>query len=332
VRFVRVTLCLTIIGLCAACANVPPQQTSASRRVSPDYTATGTLQEARAYVYGNVTLLEFGSSSPFSVTIRDANGTSLAYEKIGRHYRLARIVDDFTVWANGQSVTFNAPKVTRIFSAPQPTDVTIQPIRPTARFETEISEPAAPTTAPEDASIIELLKLARDQLAQARRLFDEGSKNPSVTGRELFDVNQHLDKIKTNMMTAATATIRVSFPTGGSTFRPDSKISSILAASGKAAERIVIRGRTDSRIAGPADPAIALDRAMAARAFLIRHGVSPHRIRVFSKADGNFSVPNVTPEGRSINRRVEIEVTNPRIAALIDQDHTQFSTARPSSR
>jgi len=320
VKPARIILCLTIIGLCSACAYVPPQQTSI-RRVSPDYTATGGLEDARAYVYGNVTVLEIGSSSHFSVSIRDETGATVAYEKMGRYYRLTRIVDNFTVWANGQSVTFSAPMTTRIFSAPKTAAASMadDPIPVVDQLDT--SEPETPTISPDDEAIAALIQLAKNQLAQARRLFNETSKNPKVTGQELFDVDQHLKKIEDKLLTAATATIRVSFPTSSTSFRPEAEISTVLIASGKAADRINIRGRTDARVAGPADPRIALGRAMMARKFLINQGIPPDKIRVFYKADGSFSAPNITQEGRTMNRRVEIEIIDPRIADLRQRLH-----------
>jgi len=319
VRLTRILLCLLAVGLCAACAYVPPQQTSI-RRVSHDYTATGGLEDARAYVYGNVTLLEFDRVSPFSVIIRDEAGAAVAYEKMGRYYRLARILDKFTVWANGHSATFVAPMTTRIFSAPEKTTIAVNvqddPVH--AIDQTNATESEAEGVSPEDEAITALIRLSKDQLAQARRLFDATSKNPKATGQELFDVNQYLNKVEANLLTAATATVRVSFPTGSTTFRPDTETTTTLITVGKSAEKIIIRGRTDARVAGPADPGIAFGRAMAARKFFIEKGINPEKIKVFSKADGAFHVPNIGQESRMMNRRVEIEIFNPRIAELIN--------------
>jgi len=283
------------------------------RRVSPDYTATGELENARAYVYGNVTLLEFESSPPLSVIIRDETGEMVAYERIGWYYRLDRIVDNFTVWAYGQSVTFSATMTTRIFSTPKTANVGAPEDLIQSVGQVDAIESEKPAVSPDNEALIALLRLSKNQLAQARRLFDEASKNPKVTGQELFDVSQHLKKIGDNLLTAATATVRVNFPTGSTVFRPEDEISTVLIASGRTAEKINIRGRTDARVAGPADPGIALGRAMMARKFLIDHGINPQKIRIFSKADKGFSAPNVTQEGRAMNRRVDIEIIDSRI-------------------
>lgn len=152
-----------------------------------------------------------------------------------------------------------------------------------------------------------------------RRLLEQASTNPKATGQELFDVNARLDEIEARMVTAAAAIVKVSFPTGSTAFNPSPEVAEVLIASGKAADRVNVRGRTDSRIAGSLDAKIALGRAMAARKFLVDHGVSADKIRVFSQADGDFAAPNVTKEGRALNRRVEIEFVNARIAELKGQ-------------
>ncbi len=311
----RIALYLAAAGLFSACAYVPPTETAA-RRVSPDYMATGGIEDARAYVYGSVTLLEFGNSTPALLTIRDESGASVDYERVGRYYRLARVVDSFTVWANGQSVTFTAPMTTRIFSTPTAAAPALVPELAQAADVVKVARVEAPTAQPGDADVAALLKLCESQLAEVRRLLDEGSKNPKATGQELFDVHARLDEIEARMLTAAAAIVKVSFPTGGTAFKPSPKVAEVLIASGKAADSINVHGRTDARVAGPADARIALARAMAARKFLVDHGVSPEKIKVFSQADGSFAAPNVTKEGRAINRRVEIEFINARIAEL----------------
>ena len=308
----RLALCVAAAGLFSACAYVPPKE-DAARRVSPDYMATGGVEDARAYVYGSVTLLEFGNSAPPFVTMRDASGEAVEYERVGRYYRLTRVLDNFTVWANGQSVTFSAPMTTRIFSAP------IAAGEAKAPEVVKVAALEVPASKPGDEDVAALLKLCESQLADVRRLLEQASSNPKATGQELFDVNARLDEIEARMVTAAAAIVKVSFPTGSTAFNPSPEVAEVLIASGKAADRVNVRGRTDSRVAGPLDAKIALGRAMATRKFLVDHGVSADKIRVFSQADGDFAAPNVTKEGRALNRRVEIEFVNARIAELKGQ-------------
>jgi outer membrane protein OmpA-like peptidoglycan-associated protein len=83
---------------------------------------------------------------------------------------------------------------------------------------------------------------------------------------------------------------------------------SVLVAEAKTAPLVVLRGRTDSLADNPADARIARQRAMAVRDVLIAAGVATDRIRVTWQPAGDFVTEDRTPDGRSRNRRVEIEV------------------------
>lgn len=294
----RIAILLIAGCVFSACAYIPPQEAIA-RRVSPDYTATGSNENARAYLYGNRTVLEF-DGSPVFLSIKDETGAAVDYEKVGAYYRLPRRLDTFTVWANGSSVTFSAVATTRVFSAPTQSPAAIE----------------AQRESPADAQLAELLKLSQKQIAEARRVLDATGKNPSATGAELFEVSQRLDEIETRLKTASTATLRVSFPTAGTVFKLGARQATILINAAKWAERIKVSGYTDSPIASPMDAKVALGRALAARNFLVKNGVSSDKITISSQPEGAFVAPNITKEGRALNRRVEIEVMNARIAAL----------------
>lgn len=313
----RIALYLAVAGVFSACAYVPPKEGPA-RRVSPDYTATGEVEDARAFLYGNITLLEFDTAPAF-LAVRDEKGGSVSYERVGRYYRLPRVLDNFTVWVNGRSVTFSAPMSTRVFSAP----IAKAPSQaPDASNGPEVVKVAAAEVAPVkpgDEDVAALLKLSEAQLAEVRHLLDQANKNPKSTGQELFDVNRRLDEIEARMVTAAAAIVQVSFPTGSTAFKPSTEVAEVLIAAGKAADQVNVRGRTDAKVAGTLDAKIALGRALAARKFLVDHGISADKIKVFSQADGDFAAPNNTKQGRALNRRVEIEFVNARIAELKGQ-------------
>lgn len=83
---------------------------------------------------------------------------------------------------------------------------------------------------------------------------------------------------------------------------------SALVAEAKAAPLVVLRGRTDSLADNPADARIARQRAMAVRDVLVAAGVATDRIRVTWQPAGDLITEDRTPDGRSRNRRVEIEV------------------------
>lgn len=225
----RIALMLSSGTLISACAYIPPHE-GIARRVSPDYTAIGSVEQARASIYGNRTILEI-EGMPLFLAIKDKAGNKVDYEQIGRYYRFDRRLDHFTAWVNGRAVTFSVAPTIRVFSSSLP--------------------PLAINVYP--------------------------------------------------------PVVHVTFPTGSIEFKPKPEVAKTIAEQAKVAKQIIVRGRTDSRVAGSFDGPMALGRALAARNFLIAHGVSPEKIRVFSKAAGDFVAPNDTPEGRAVNRRVEIE-------------------------
>lgn len=307
----RIALCLAVAGAFSACAYIPPNE-GPSRRVSPDYTATGEVEDARAFVYGKITLLEFDTTPAF-LAVRDEKGESVSHERVGRYYRLPRVLNNFTVWANGRSVTFSAPMNTRVFSAPT---IKLPAKSPEA---VKVAAEAAPRVTPGDDDLAALLNLSKVQLSEVRRLLDQADKNPKSTGQELFDANQRLNDIDARMVSAAAAVVQVSFPTSSTAFKPSAEVAEILISAGRAADVVNVRGRTDSKRAGRLDAQIALGRALAARKFLVDHGVSADKIKIVSQPDGDFAAPNNTKEGRALNRRVEFEFVNPRIPELKGQ-------------
>lgn len=307
----RLALALAVSAILSACAYVPLNQ-AAARRVSPDYTASGSIEDARAYVYGDHTVIEFDKAEPAFLLVRDQTGESVKVEKVGRLYRLDRRLDSFTLWLNGSSATFTAAVVTRVFSAPVAAPVVAEP-------EPVKAAPEVTKAAPDDVDVAALLKLSEKQLEEVRQVLAAANKNPKATGAELYAVNARLDEIEARLVTAAAAIVRVSFPTASTDFKPSADVARVLIASAKDAQTINVRGHTDARIAGPADAKIALGRALAARKFLVDNGIDGKKINVFSTAAGDFTAPNLTNEGRAANRRVEVEFVNSRIADLKGQ-------------
>lgn len=303
----RISLVLAAGALLTACVYLPPADTPA-RRVSPDYTATGDVMDARAYLYGKRTVLEFKNAPAFLV-VKDENGASVEYEKVGQHYRLTRKLDHFTAWVNGRAVTFSFVKPVPV-AAPAPTPE-VAPV--------QVSQLEIPVQSPDDPDLSALLKLTDKQLKEVQQVIEAAGQNPHVTGEELFAVKARLDEIQARLAAASSAVVHIRFATGNTKFKPNPDVAKVLLAAAKVADQINIRGRTDARVAGPADPGIALGRAMAARKFLVANGIDPDKINVFSKADGDFVAPNQTRGGKALNRRVEIEVVHDRIAVLHEE-------------
>lgn len=317
-KLTRIALLLATSAFVSACAYVPPKE-GAARRVSPDYTATGAVDSARAYFYGKRTLLEFDGTPGF-LAVRDENGVSVDYERVGQYYRLNRRLDNFTVWVNGRSVTFTAVKepkpIAATSTAPAAAPVAAQYSPPPVALSPVRLASADQQPREGDAELHTLLKLAQSQLEAIKKEITAAGNNPTATGAELFAVQARLDEIEARLSTASAVLVQVTFPTNGTAFKPSPAVSTTLIASAKAADQINIRGRTDSRGAGPIDEKVALGRAMSAKSYLVAHGVDGNKIKVQSQGAGDYAAPNMTKAGRALNRRVEIEIVNARIAEL----------------
>lgn len=97
-------------------------------------------------------------------------------------------------------------------------------------------------------------------------------------------------------------------------FEPNEATAQMLRAGVRGAEHIDVTGHTDSNVVNPSDRVIANLRAEKARIWLINNGAEPQRISTHWFSAGQFLSENVTPEGRSLNRRVEIDVRNPTLS------------------
>ncbi len=109
--------------------------------------------------------------------------------------------------------------------------------------------------------------------------------------------------------------IRVFHPFARTEFEPDAQVAEALRTHARAADQIEVRGHTDSNVVNPVDKMIAIERAERARNWLISNGVEASKIRTKYFTAGNFLTENRTPDGRSLNRRVEVETRIQQLAA-----------------
>lgn len=84
------------------------------------------------------------------------------------------------------------------------------------------------------------------------------------------------------------------------------------------AERVFIRGRTDSTGTAAGNRALAIARAATVRAAFVSGGVDPRKLKV-SYCVTCFVASNDTEAGRSANRRVEVELVMPTQAVAISK-------------
>ena len=88
----------------------------------------------------------------------------------------------------------------------------------------------------------------------------------------------------------------------------DEDLLAALGDAARAANRIYLHGHTDAYVASESGTELAIRRAVEVRKLLISLHVAPERIRLFYRGAGNFIANNSTPEGKALNRRVEIEL------------------------
>ena len=103
---------------------------------------------------------------------------------------------------------------------------------------------------------------------------------------------------------------RVMQPASGTRFDPSDTLRVQLLRAATDARMLDIRGRSDADVADTANQKVALERARAARQYLLEHGIAPAKIRVSAMAAGGFIAANRDDTGRARNRRVEIEAVD----------------------
>jgi outer membrane protein OmpA-like peptidoglycan-associated protein len=117
---------------------------------------------------------------------------------------------------------------------------------------------------------------------------------------------------------------RVMYPVAGTKFKPTDTLQVQLLKAAASARRLDIRGSSDGDMADADNRKVAMDRAQAARQFLIDHGIPASRIRVSAVAAGEFNAPSGDELLRTRNRRVEIEA--------MDLDTSPYQTNEPITK
>jgi hypothetical protein len=98
------------------------------------------------------------------------------------------------------------------------------------------------------------------------------------------------------------------FEDNSSDARVDDRLLGVMGGAARSANRIYLHGHTDAFVASETGTELAIRRAVEVRRLLISLNVDPERIRLFYRGAGNFVANNSTPEGKALNRRVEIEL------------------------
>jgi outer membrane protein OmpA-like peptidoglycan-associated protein len=295
----------------ASCATQGDKAPVSSLRFS--YTTEGgkAIGLVHAFDDGERTALQFVTDPPAALQVFDGEGKPLAYQRIGQKAVLPGLYSPVRVQIGPTSATVKS-------TVPVVTKEPIQQATP---------EPAAAATVPADTNTELLaaraaLKLGEKQIAELRAELDKMKATGSV--QEAKDIGTKLDRLENLVAEAASVILRVEFGLASADFKPADDVARVLVPAAKAADRINLRGFTDSTVIDEDNKRIAVARALAARQYLIGQGVDAKKIRAFYNSAGGFVADNSTPEGRAKNRRVDIELVNTKLAKL-SQATTQLA-------
>lgn len=145
------------------------------------------------------------------------------------------------------------------------------------------------------------------ELAALRKQIEQAKANPTLAAN-IGPISDQITTFSAKIRGLDSQVMRISFNYEGTDFKPSSAEVTFLLPTAREAKVINLRGRTDSKVANQADRSIARARALAAQKFLIENGIAANKIRVYYTGAGLFVADNRTPEGRTKNRRVEIEL------------------------
>lgn len=85
------------------------------------------------------------------------------------------------------------------------------------------------------------------------------------------------------------------------------KIADVLKRYGKT--QLTLVGHTDSTGSDAYNQQLSERRAQAVEQYFLSNGVIPERLQAFGRGESQPRASNATPEGRTLNRRVEIIIT-----------------------
>ena len=162
---------------------------------------------------------------------------------------------------------------------------------------------------PANAQVAVELQVCKNDLQNTRILATESSRLAETTAATLAHMaarQQLMANLQERAMANSVHTVRFAFNSTQVDIPPDA--ASTLLQETRAAPLVVLRGRTDGRSDSTAESRIAQARASAVRDYLVASGVDPTRIRTTHQPSGDHVADNHSPQGRNLNRRVEIEV------------------------
>lgn len=162
---------------------------------------------------------------------------------------------------------------------------------------------------PANAQMAVELQVCKNDLQNTRILATESSRLAETTAATLAHMSARQQLLASIQEKAAANSLRiVHFAFNSTQVSIPTAEASALVEEAKVAPLVLLRGRTDGTADSSAESRIAQARANAVRDYLVASGVDPTRIRTTHQPSGDHLADNRNPQGRSLNRRVEIEV------------------------
>ncbi|MGE0099625.1 MAG: OmpA family protein [Hydrogenophaga sp.] len=153
------------------------------------------------------------------------------------------------------------------------------------------------------------LQVCKNELQNTRILANESNRLAETTAATLAHMavrQQLVASMQEKAMANRVHTVHFAFNSTHVSI-PTTEATALVDES-RAAPLVVLRGRTDGHSDSSGESRIAQARATAVRDYLIAAGVDPTRIRATHQPSGDHVADNRSPQGRNLNRRVEIEV------------------------
>ena len=157
------------------------------------------------------------------------------------------------------------------------------------------------------------LQICKNDLQNTRILATESGRlaeSTAATLQRLAVRQQALAamQVQPSSTALANSVFTVRFDFGSTRVVVPADTASALIDSARAAPLVLLRGRTDGATDSAAESRIARERSAAVRDYLVGAGIDPARIRATYQPVGDHATANSSRAGRSLNRRVEIEV------------------------
>lgn len=251
----------------------------------------------QAFEMNGNTVVQLGISPLSRPIVYDVSGFELNYKSLGQYIVLHGIHPNIRIAIDGKQAT-----IRRRPTSPIPSGE-MSPVRETVLVST-------PAQAPESAEQSALRREAaevegyRTELARIRKELAEVKALLAEQAR----ANREIQEPRVADFEGEPKHIRVTFKFNSADFVPSGDAASAIERRAPRAKRIVIRGYTDSDKPNQNELVVATNRAHSARRYLLSRGADDRKIQVTAQAAGGFIADNRTPEGRALNRRVEIDM------------------------